>query len=56
MDKKKLADILFLLGFLCFLVAALAIIVFKPKDTWSYYENRSLAQLQRPTLSSLVDR
>lgn len=55
MDKKKLADILFLLGFLCFLVAALAITVLKPKDTWSYYENRSLAQLQRPTLSSLVD-
>ena len=40
---KKIADFAFLLLFAAFLAAALLVTALKPKDTYNYYENRTLA-------------
>ena len=40
---KKIADFAFLLLFSAFLAAALLVTALKPKDTYNYYENRTLA-------------
>ena len=55
MKQKKLANLLLVLGFLGFLALALCVTLLKPKQGWSYYENRSLARPAALTLDTLLD-
>lgn len=52
MKRTKAANIIFILCFLGFLYAGMAVTIFKPKETTSIFENRTLASvpvLQRDT-------
>ena len=56
MKKEKLAlsDKLFLLCFIGFLVLIMVITVVKPKETYSYFENRNLAAFPEATSEALL--
>ena len=53
MKQKKLANILVTLGFLGFLALVLVATLVRPKESWSYYENRNLARPAELTLENL---
>ena len=53
MKQKKLANILVTLGFLGFLALMLVVTLVRPKESWSYYENRNLARPAELTLENL---
>lgn len=55
MRQKKIANILIVLGFAGFLITALVLTARKPQGGWSYYENRSLAQMEELTPQTLWD-
>lgn len=46
MKQKKIANLLVVLGFVGFLAVALVVTARKPQGGWSYYENRTLAQME----------
>lgn len=55
MRQKKIANILIVLGFAGFLITALVLTARKPQGGWSYYENRTLAQMEELTPQTLWD-
>lgn len=52
---KKLLNILFIAAFLGFILLAGAAYVLLPRQTYSFYENRNLAQLPSPSAESILD-
>lgn len=55
MKQKKIANIVLVLAFAGFLAAAMVITLGKPQGGWSYYENRTLAQMEELTPQTLWD-
>lgn len=55
MKQKKIANIVLVLAFAGFLTAAMVITLGKPQGGWSYYENRTLAQMEELTPQTLWD-
>ena len=55
MKQRKWADLLFVIGFLTFLVLALAATLLRPKSGWSYYENRNLARPVELSVETVLD-
>ena len=55
MKQKKIANIVLVLAFAGFLAAAMVITLGKPQGGWSYYENRTLAQMEELTPRTLWD-
>lgn len=55
MKQKKIANIVLVLAFAGFLAAAMVITLEKPQGGWSYYENRTLAQMEELTPQTLWD-
>ena len=55
MKQKKIANIVLVLAFAGFLAAAMVITLGKPQGGWSYYENRTLAQMEELTPHTLWD-
>lgn len=55
MKQKKIANIVLVLAFAGFLAAAMVITLGKPQGGWSYYENRTLAQMKELTPQTLWD-
>lgn len=55
MKSKSVPHILFTLAFVGILFGTLLVLLCKPKDTTSYYENRNLATIPEFSLSSLWD-
>lgn len=55
MKQKKIANIVLVLAFAGFLAAAMVITLGKPQGGWSYYENRTLAQIEELTPQTLWD-
>lgn len=53
MKSKSVSHIVFTLAFIGILFGTLFVLIFKPKDTMSYYENRNLATIPEFSLSSL---
>lgn len=55
MQQSKWADRFFMIGFLGFLALALSITLMQPKTSWSYYENRTLAQPAELSVETVLD-
>ena len=55
MRQKKIANILLVVCFTGFLALALAVTLLKPKEDWSYYENRTLAKLEPLSVQTVLD-
>ena len=55
MKQKKIANIVLVLAFAGFLAAAMVITLGKPQGGWSYYENRTLSQMEELTPQTLWD-
>lgn len=55
MKQKKIANIVLVFAFAGFLAAAMVITLGKPQGGWSYYENRTLAQMEELTPQTLWD-
>lgn len=55
MKQKRIANIVLVLAFAGFLAAAMVITLGKPQGGWSYYENRTLAQMEELTPQTLWD-
>ena len=55
MHGKKWADWFMILGFLGFLALALTVTLLRPKESWSYYENRNLAQPEELSAETVLD-
>ena len=55
MKQKKIANIVLVLAFAGFLAAAMVITLGKTQGGWSYYENRTLAQMEELTPQTLWD-
>ena len=55
MQQSKWADCFFMIGFLGFLALALSITLMQPKTSWSYYENRTLAQPAELSVETVLD-
>lgn len=55
MKQKKIANIVLVLAFAGFLAVAMVITLGKPQGGWSYYENRTLAQMEELTPQTLWD-
>lgn len=55
MKQKRIANIVLVLAFAGFLAAAMVITLGKHQGGWSYYENRTLAQMEELTPQTLWD-
>ena len=54
MKRQKLVNILFMLCFLCFIFAGMAVAIVKPKAETSFFENRALAAAPVLSRSSFI--